>query len=128
MFFLSQLPAQTGSLLTKNTWLPNKRLSELKVSDTLLLTEQAVELAGNLKFLGTKDFEMLRFNRECVSVPSINGEPRKHIIKGDNIWIKAGTWAVEEDNLRLIFYSKKIVLHLIAATENELSLEVSSIE
>lgn len=123
-----QLLAQTESLLIKNTWLPNKRLFEINVSDTLLLSKQAVEVAGDLKFLATKAFEMLRFNRECVSVPSIHGEPRKHIIRGDNIWIKAGTWAVEEDNLTLIFYSKKITLHLIAASENTILYEVSNIE
>ncbi|MFN0204337.1 MAG: hypothetical protein ACKVTZ_22655 [Bacteroidia bacterium] len=123
-----QLLAQTESLLIKNTWLPNKRLSEIKVADTLLLTQQAAEMAGDLKFLATKEFEMLRFHRECVSVPSIHGEPRKHIIRGDNIWIKAGNWAVEEDKLRLIFYSKKIALHLIAASENTILYEVSSID
>ncbi len=128
MFFVSQLSAQTENLLIKNTWLPNKRLSEIKVADTLSLTKQAVEVAGNLQFLVTKEFEMLRFNRECVSVPAKSGEHRKHVLKGYNIWIKAGTWSVAEDNLMLIFYSQKITLHLISTSENAILYEVSSIE
>lgn len=123
-----QLLAQTESLLIKNTWLPNKRLFEIKVSDTLSLSKQAVEVAGDLKFLATKDLEILRFNRECVSVPAKSGEHRKHVIKGYNIWIKVGNWAVAENNLTLMVYSQKITLHLIAASENTILYEVSNIE
>lgn len=123
-----QLLAQTESLLIKNIWLPNKRIAELTVADTLSLTKQAAEVAGDLKFLATNEFEMLHFNRVCVSVPAKSGEHRKHVIKGNNIWIKAGNWAVEENKLRLIFYSKKIILHLITASENAILYEVSSIE
>lgn len=123
-----QLRAQTESLLIKNTWLPNKRVFELKVADTLLLSKEVIEVAGDLKFLATQEFEMLHFNRECVSVPSRSGKPRKNIIKGNNVWVNGGKWAVKAEEVKLIFATKTFILNVISASEKEILLEVLNIE
>lgn len=115
------LSAQSESAFTaSDTWTPSKHLSELKVSDTLVLTISAMQKAFDLKFSTANKLEELRNFRECISNPTIDGSPRKNILQDNYRWVEIFNWNFNQDMLTLNWQSKTIVLKLLSNKKEEI--------